>query len=44
LSKKLRKLRVFGKDWRENRDTKEVSEGNEEVRKRGGRVFDEKRL
>ena len=34
----------FGKVYTPKSDTAEFSEGNGEVRKRGGRVFDEKRV
>ena len=34
----------FGKVYTPKSDTAELSEGNGEVRKRGGRVFDEKRV
>ena len=34
----------FGKVCTPKSDTAELSEGNGEVRKKGGRVFDEKRL
>ena len=38
------KVSNFGKVYTPKSDTPELSEGNGEVRKRGGRVFDEKRL
>jgi len=38
------KVSNFGKVCAVKSDTAELSEGNGEVRKRGGRVFDEKRV
>ena len=36
--------KIFGKECTPKSDTTEDSEGNGEFRKRGGRVFDEKRV
>ena len=38
------KVSNFGKVYTPKRDTSEGAEGNEEVRKKGGRVFGEKRV